>query len=235
MRRIVYSKRVVLAEVPGDNFNQDRDGEKDVGPAAVTYRLNIFRWPGRHQWSITGGQRAGGHPGRQVLAKLRLRSNIRVITRYYTEHVDGLAEAGSPTTTNIATSSFFCFTTITSFIVHLRLLRLRRLSPSCSRLLYRGLSSSSSSPASVNLSVSLLHLPAAFTRSLLGHDRECGVLVSLPPPPSSPPPPLPVGCLFLSLSSVCGFCTRFAIIAWLGLTRLKKFSGAIMQFVIEVK
>lgn len=79
--------------------------------------MNIFRWPGRHQWSITGGQRAGGHPGRQVLAKLRLRSNIRVITRNYTEHVDGLAEADSPTTTNVAattSSSFFFFSSFTA-------------------------------------------------------------------------------------------------------------------------
>lgn len=96
------------------------------------------------------------------------------------------------------------FTTITSFIVHLLLLRLRRLSPSRSRSLYRGLSFSSSSPASVNRSVSLSRLLAAFTRSLLGHDRECGVLVSLPPPPSSPPPPLPVARLSLSL-----LCMRF--------------------------
>lgn len=96
-----------------NNFNDDNDEDTIyAGATAVTYRLNIFRWPGRHQWSITGGQRAGGHPGRQVLAKLRLRSNIRVITRHYTEHVDGLAEAGSPTTTNIAatsSSSFFFF------------------------------------------------------------------------------------------------------------------------------
>lgn len=32
-------------------------------------------------------RRRAGHPGRQVLAKLQLQSNIRVITRYYTEHV----------------------------------------------------------------------------------------------------------------------------------------------------
>lgn len=96
------------------------------------------------------------------------------------------------------------FTTITTFIVHLLLLRLRRLSPSRSHSLYRGLSFSSSSPASVNHSVSLSRLLAAFTRSLLGHDRECGVLVSLPPPPSSPPPPLPVARLSLSL-----LCMRF--------------------------
>lgn len=62
---------------------------------------------------------AGGHPGRQVLAKLRLQSNIRVITRYYTEHVDELAEAGSPTTTSIATTSssifFFSFSSSSTY------------------------------------------------------------------------------------------------------------------------
>lgn len=111
---------MVLTEVRGDNPS-DGDGDDEGGllETAVTYRLNIFRWPGRHQWSIIGGQRAGGHPGRQVLAKLRLRSNIRVITRNYTEHVDGLAEAGSPTTTNVAATSscsffFFSSSAITS-------------------------------------------------------------------------------------------------------------------------
>lgn len=185
----------------------------------VTYRLNIFRWPGRHQWSITGGQRAGGHPGRQVLAKLRLRSNIRVITRNYTEHVDGLAEAGSPTTTNIAAtsfSSFFFFFSSSSFAISFftaitssssTYYFVFAASPSFSRLRsrYRGLSSSSASTSSapVNPSVPLLRLPAAFTRSLLGHDRERGVLVPLPPPPPSPPPSLPVAPSSL-------FCMRFS-------------------------
>jgi len=123
----------------------------------VTYRLNIFRWPGRHQWSITGRQRAGGHPGRQVLAKLRLRSNIRVITRNYTEHVDRLAEAGSPTTTNVATTSSSSFF----------------FSSSSSSISYTAITSSSSTYYFVFAVPSL-----AFAR-----DTE---VFPLPPPPTPP-------------------------------------------------
>lgn len=87
---------------------------------------------------------------------------------------------------------------------------------------YRGLSFSSASTSSSALlspSVSLLRLPAAFTHSLSGHDRERGVLVPLPPPPSSQPPPLPVAP---SLFSACGFCARLATVARLGLRNFRK-------------
>lgn len=108
-----YLKLMILAEVPNATIPVKmaikKVNNENASTAAVTYRLNIFCWPGRHQWSITDEQRAKGYPGRQVRAKLRLRSNIRVITRYYTEHVDGLAEADSPTTTNITTTSFYFF------------------------------------------------------------------------------------------------------------------------------
>lgn len=237
-----------------DDEEDEEDDDDDVGTAAVTYRLNIFWLPGGHQWSITGGQRAG-HPGRQVRAKLRLRSNIRVITRYYTEHVDTGGgwfsyhhqnqhhhhqhqhhSSSSPPPPPACTTSFTCSscpsTIISTITVHLLLVRLRRLSPSPSLARTRGPRSFSApgNPSVLLLSSLALYITRSLARSrnprLVGHDRERS--------------PCPSTTTIIATTSATGcvslLCMRFLPAARdyrrprRRFERLGKFSGIIVQF-----